>query len=179
MRSIRCLAVLLLGLLAACGSPLAVAPSRAASASVSASIAKLPMKSAYTTTSASQAPIWAAKEGGYFDAEGLDVSLTRISALAAMLAAIQTAEVPIAFVSGQPPIEGSLQGGDFVIVAGFGDRMSGQLYTIPSIASPDQLKGKNLGTTALQSASHIQAQAALAKLGVPKDQVGFVATGGP
>jgi NitT/TauT family transport system substrate-binding protein len=169
--------------LAACQADPAAGPAQTAQASGSGSSAagagKLQLKSGYTTTSASQASLWAAKDGGYFDAEGLDVSLTRITALAAMLAALQSTEIPLAFVSGQPPIEGDLQGGEFVIVAGYGDRMSGQLWTIPSITSAEQLKGKNLGTTALGSASHIQAQAGLAKLGVPKDQVGFVATGAP
>ncbi len=157
-------------LVASCQATPAASPSAAA---------KVSIKSGYTTTSASQASIWAAKEGGFFDAEGLDVSLTRITALAAMLAALQSTEIPIGFVSGQPPIEGDLQGGDFVIVAGYGDRMTGQLWTIPSISSPEQLKGKNLGTTALGSASHIQAQNALTKLGIAKNQVGFVATGAP
>jgi NitT/TauT family transport system substrate-binding protein len=183
MRSHKRLAALLLSVcvLSACQSGQAGSPSHALSLSAppASAVPKLHMKSAYTTTSASQAPIWAAKDGGFFEAEGLDVTLSRISALAAMLGAIQSGELPLAFVSGQPPIEASLQGGEFVIVAGFGDRMSGQLYTMPSITPPDQLKGKNLGTTALQSASHIQAQAALARLGISKGQVGFLATGGP
>ena len=166
-------------LLAACQGAPAPASQTISSAASPKPAQLVALKSGYTTTSASQAPIWAAKEGGYFEAEGLDVSLTRITALAAMLAALQTADIPLAFVSGQPPIEGSLQGGDFVIVAGFGDRMTGQIWTIPSITTPEQLKGKALGTTALGSASHIQAQTALAKLGIPKDQVGFVATGAP
>src|SRR5436305_15252944 len=133
------------GFLAACSAVAGAPASQPPSSSISSAKAgaKLSLKSGYTTTSASQASIWAAKEGGYFDAEGLDVSLTRITALAAMLAAIQTAEIPVAFVSGQPPIEGDLQGGDFVIVAGYGNKMAGQIWTIPSITAPEQLRGKN------------------------------------
>jgi len=41
---------------------------------------KVALNSAYTTTSATMASLWAAKEGGFFDEEGLDVTLTRIQA---------------------------------------------------------------------------------------------------
>ena len=37
-------------------------------------VEKVALTSAYTTTSATMAPLWAAKEGGFFDEEGLEVS---------------------------------------------------------------------------------------------------------
>jgi NitT/TauT family transport system substrate-binding protein len=201
LQALRLQALLLPALLlAACGSTPAAAPSAGASAPASPSAAaagpsaagasssaaapkpaasRLQIKSGYTTTSAAQAALWAGKEEGDFDAEGLDVSLTLITSLATMLAALQNGEVPLAFVSGTPIVQAVLQGGDFVIVAGYGDKMTGQIWTIPSITTPEQLKGKALGTTALGSASHVQSLAGLEKLGLSKDQVGFVATGAP
>jgi ABC-type nitrate/sulfonate/bicarbonate transport system substrate-binding protein len=39
---------------------------------------KVAFRSAFTTTSATMAPLWAAEEGGFFDEEGLQVTLTLI-----------------------------------------------------------------------------------------------------
>jgi NitT/TauT family transport system substrate-binding protein len=138
------------------------------------------LKSIYTTTGAAQAPIWAAKEGGYFAQEGLDISeLTLLTNLTAVLGAIQNQDAPISFVSATPVVQADLQGAEFLIVAGFGDKTLGEIWSVPSIKSVSDLKGKTVGVTALGSASHVAAQTALAKSGLPKDQVGFVATGQP
>jgi NitT/TauT family transport system substrate-binding protein len=145
-----------------------------------AAVQRVTLKSAYTTTSASQAPIWAAKEGGFFDKESIAVSdLTLLTNLTALLGAIQSQDAPLAFVSAQPVVPADLQGADFIIVAGFGSKVAGQIWSVPSIQTPAQLKGKAVGVTALGSAGESGAAAALAKIGIPHDQVGWVATGPP
>ena len=135
------------------------------------------MKSAFTTTSATMGPVTAAKEGNFFDEEGLDVSLSRIQAGAPILAAMR-GEVPIAFVGAQQIIEADLQGGDFVIVAAFVEDLTQQIYVDASIQTPEQLKGKSLGVTNFGAITHAAGRLGLEKLGL-KDQVNFVAAGGP
>src|SRR5882762_8247678 len=89
---------------------------------------KVALNSAFTTTSATMAPLWAAKEGGYFDQEGLDITLTRIQAGAPVMSAIQSGEVPLAFVGAQQVVEADLKGADFVLVAGFVDRLGQSIW---------------------------------------------------
>src|SRR6266511_2897658 len=140
--------------------------------------AKVALKSAFTSTAATLAPVSAAKEGGFFDEEGLDVSLTRIQAGAPVLAALRGGDVPIAMVGAQQIVEADLQGGDFVIVAGFSDRFTQLIYVDKSIERPEQLRGKALGVTNFGAATHVAGRVGVEKLGL-KDQVTFVATGGP
>jgi ABC-type nitrate/sulfonate/bicarbonate transport system substrate-binding protein len=139
---------------------------------------KTTLNSAYTTTSATMAPLWAAKESGAFDEEGLDVSLTRIQAGAPVMGAIQSGEVPLAFVGAQQIVEADLQGADFVLVAGFSDVLGQSIYVQPSIQTPEQLKGGVLGVTNFGAITHVAGRVALDYLGLT-GQVTFIATGGP
>jgi NitT/TauT family transport system substrate-binding protein len=140
--------------------------------------AKVALTSAYTTTSATMAPLWAAKDGGFFDEEGLGVTLTRIQAGAPIMAAIQAQEVPLAFVGAQQIIEANLKGGDFVIVAGFIDTLAQSIYVHASIERPEQLKGKAIGVTNFGAITHVAGKEGVKHLGL-EGHVTFLATGGP
>jgi NitT/TauT family transport system substrate-binding protein len=140
--------------------------------------AKVTLASAYTTTAATMAPQWVAKEGGYFDEEGLDVSLSRIQAGAPVMGAIQSGEVPLAFVGAQQIVEADLKGGDFVLVAGFVDTLGQSIYVKSSIETPEQLKGGVLGVSAFGAITHVAGRVGVDYLGL-KDDVTFIATGGP
>jgi NitT/TauT family transport system substrate-binding protein len=152
----------------------ATAPPAAASKEVE----KLALNSAYTTTSATMAALWTTKQGGYFDQEGLDVKLSRIQAGPPLMGAIQNGEVPLAFAGAQQIIEADLQGGDYVIVAGFIDTLGQSIYVTPSIERPEQLKGGALGVSNFGAITHVAGLVGVEYLGL-KDQVTFVATGGP
>lgn len=138
----------------------------------------IPVKSLFTTTAAVLTPQWVAKDAGFFEEEGLDVSLTRIQSGAPALAAMQSGEVPIAAIGGQNIVDSSLKGADFVLVGGIVARLQGTIYVHPSIEVPEQLKGKVIGVTNFGSSSHVSATAGAERMGI-KDQVTFIATGGP
>lgn len=181
-------------LLAACGGAAAPSPSAPASSSPAASAAKpqasaqpstsaaaaqkVTFKSAYTTTSATVTPLWGAKEGGFLDKEGLDVSLSRIAAGAPILSALQGGDVPLAIVGGQQIVEADLKGAQFVLVAGFVDTFAQSIWVVPSIQKPEQLKGAALAVTNFGSISHLAGRIAAEKLGL-SGQVNFIAAGGP
>lgn len=139
---------------------------------------KVALNSAYTTTSATMAPLWATKEGGFFEEEGLEVTLTRIQAGAPMLAALNSHEVPLAFLGAQQIVESSLKGGDFVIVAGFIDTLAQSIYVHPSIERPEQLRGKAIGISNFGAITHVAGKEGVKHLGL-EGQVHFLATGGP
>jgi NitT/TauT family transport system substrate-binding protein len=139
---------------------------------------KTALASAYTTTSATMSVLWTAKEGGFFDQEGLDVTLTRIQAGAPVMGAIQSGEVPLAFVGAQQVVEADLKGGDFVIVAGFVDSLGQSIYVVPAIQRPEQLKGAALGVSNFGAITHVAGRVGVDYLGLT-GQVTFIATGGP
>jgi NitT/TauT family transport system substrate-binding protein len=139
---------------------------------------KVELNSLYTTTSANVAPLWTAKEAGYFDEEGLDVKLTRIQAGAPAMGAIQSGEVPLGLVGGQQIVEADLKGADFVIIAGFVDTLGQKIFVQQSIETPEQLKGGALGVTNFGAITHVAGRIGIEYLGL-KDQVTFLATGGP
>lgn len=194
--------ILLTALLAACGgtaapaSPAASAsaaapakPSAAApasgsaaakpsgGASVTASGQAIAIKSAFTTTSATSVPIWNAKEGGYFAQNGLDVSVATIASGAPILAALESGDVPISNAGGQELVNAEVNGSSVVMVGGFGHKPTNSIICSPSIAKPDDLKGKTIGVSGIGAVSHVSGQLAVQKLGM-KDQVKFLATGG-
>jgi len=150
----------------------------AAAPAATAAPAKMSINSAYTTTAATMAPQWVAKESGYFDEEGLDVTLTRIQAGAPVMGAIQSGEVPLAFVGAQQIVEADLKGGDFVLVTGFVDSLGQSIYVNSSIETADQLKGGALGVSAFGAVTHVAGRVGVDYLGL-KDDVTFIATGGP
>src|ERR671932_615837 len=137
--------------------------------------AKVTLASAYTTTAATMAPQWVAKEGGYFGEEGLDVSLSRIQAGAPVMGAIQSGEVPLAFVGAQQIVEADLKGGDFVLVAGVVGALGQSIYVRSSIETPEQLKGGVLGVSAFGAITHVAGRVGVDYLGL-KDDVTFIAT---
>src|SRR5256712_1461474 len=147
-------------------------------AAATAAPARTALSSAYTTTSATMAPLWTAKEAGFFDQEGLDVKLTRIQAGPPLMGAVQSGEVPLAFAGAQQIIEADLQGGDYVIVAGFIDTLGQSIYVPASIERPEQLKGGAIGVSNFGAITHVAGQVGVEYLGL-KGQVTFVATGGP
>ena len=150
----------------------------AAQAPPSRPVQKVAVRSAYTTTSATMAPLWAAKEGGFFDEEGLDVTLSRIQPGPPMLGAIHAGEVPIAFVGAQQIVNANLKGATFVIVAGFDETLGQAILVHPSIERPEQLKGKAIGVTNFGAITHVAGKEGVKYLGL-EGQVTFLATGGP
>ncbi|HYY89928.1 MAG TPA: ABC transporter substrate-binding protein [Chloroflexota bacterium] len=162
---------------AAAKAPEATTPAAAAPAPT-AKPARVTLASAYTTTAATMAPQWVSKESGYFDEEGLEVTLSRIQAGAPVMGAIQSGEVPLAFVGAQQIVEADLKGGDFVLVAGFVDALGQSIYVNKNIETPEQLKGGVLGVSAFGAITHVAGRVGIEYLGL-KDQVTFIATGGP
>ena len=176
--SMLALVVPLLLALAAC-TPASPPPQPTApSAAAPKAAEKLALTSAYTTTSATMAALWTAKEGGYFDQEGLDVKLSRIQAGPPLMGAVQSGEVPLAFAGAQQIVEADLQGGDYVIVAGFIDTLGQSIYVPASIERPEQLKGGAIGVSNFGAITHVAGQVGVEYLGL-KGEVTFVATGGP
>ena len=128
-----------------------------------------PLRIAYLFTSGTMASMWMAKETGGFAKEGLDVEMISMSSVLALPALIAN-EVDVIQISAVPLINASLRGFDAVFIAGMLNTMIWDLYARPEIKSPEQLKGKILGTERPGSPVAYGTLVELRKLGLtPKD----------
>ena len=157
----------------------ASAPTRGGASATAAISGSISLKSAYSAITASQLPIYVAKDLGLFEKHGLKVDLTYISSSSNMSAAMLSGELPITSQGQDGVIAADLHGADLVIVAVESDRVLQSLYAQPSITSLAQLKGKKLGITRLGSVTDFVAQHELSRVGlVAGKDVTLVQVGG-
>ncbi len=187
-------ALLVGGLLLACGTPPAApvppaapagpgAPERAAPTGAAAPSGTTPnlthLRSAYTTTSGTPAPWWAAYEGGYFREQGLDVELVHIGAGNNLLAAMTAGEVQITNSGGPTMILGYLQGLDTVVIGSTSNTLDVVVFVRPDLQRPEDLRGKTIGVTRLKAGTDVAARLGFQRLGlVPDADVFTRGTGG-
>jgi ABC-type nitrate/sulfonate/bicarbonate transport system substrate-binding protein len=140
---------------------------------------RVPLKTAYTTTAGTMAPLWAAKEAGIFDELGFDAELALITSGQAMLGALLSREVPLAMVGANQIVEANLQGGEYLIVGSAMPYLPNSVYVHASIRQPDDLRGKVLGTSNYGSITHVALRAAFEYWGLVEGRdVTVTRTGG-
>lgn len=115
------------------------------------------------------ASLWMARETGAFVKEGLDVEVLSMAASVGMPALIAN-EIDALQVSAAPVITASLRGHDAVFIAGLLNTMIWDFYARPEIKSPEDLKGKIVGTDRPATPVAYGTLVALKRMGLtPKD----------
>jgi NitT/TauT family transport system substrate-binding protein len=168
---------LILALLGACSNPRPAAPAAPAvpaapqsggtqgsgsqASAPAATPAPVKMTTAYTTASASMAPVWMADETGAFKEFGIDAEVTFIGAGQAILGALTTQEAPLVLAGANQAIEANLQGGEYVILGTAMPYLTNSIYVVPSIEKPEDLKGKSIGVSNFGAISHVALKVAL------------------
>jgi NitT/TauT family transport system substrate-binding protein len=138
-----------------------------------------PLKTTYPTTAATQAPLWLARDAGIFAELGLDVEMALVTTGPTLLGAILSGETPISLAGGNQPIEANLQGADFVMLGSIMPYMPNAVYVHASIQSPQDLRGKVLGTSNYGSVTHVALRAAFERWGLEDGRdVSVIRTGG-
>ncbi len=145
----RALAVAGLGLLlSACGGAAPAPASASARTSPAASTGPTEkVRGAWVAVAATQAPLWAAKEGGYFAQNGIDAELNLIRGSSTAAAALLSQNVDLVEMSGPGTVTASAQGADLVMVAGFVNIATYKLMADASIKSVEDLKGKTIAVS--------------------------------
>jgi NitT/TauT family transport system substrate-binding protein len=124
------------------------------------------LRSAYTTASASQAPLLLAADLGLFAEQGLDAELSFISAGQAILGALSTQEAPLVVAGANTIVEANLQGGEYVLLGSTNSILTQGIWTVPTIQRPDDLRGKTLGSTRPASTSDQATHLLLGRIGL-------------
>jgi ABC-type nitrate/sulfonate/bicarbonate transport system substrate-binding protein len=137
------------------------------------------LRTAYTTTSASLAGVWMAKDGGYFAQNGIDAELGFVRAGPEVLAAVSNRELPIAIGGGVEFIGAALEGSDHVMLGGMASTLAVSLYVTPEITSVAGLKDKAIGVSRFGAITHFGAQKILARNNLREGaDVAVIQTGG-
>ena len=132
------------------------------------------------SASAAQMSIWFAKEGGYYEKQGLNVEVISIPGSSLAIQAMLSGELPIIQAGGAGPIQAALSGTDTVILATIVKKFNWWIYGQANVARMEDLKGKIFGVTRFGTQSDLASRIALRKAGLDPDRdVTIVQTGGP
>ncbi len=137
------------------------------------------VKAMYSTIGGSQAVLWAGKEAGWFQKNGLDVEPVYVSGGAANVAALLSGEASFSQNAGPPVIGADLKGADIVFVAGAVNQLPYVLISSKDIRRAEELRGKKVGISRFGASSEMVARLALRKLGIDdKKEVTLLQVGG-
>lgn len=133
----------------------------------------------YASVGATNA-IWnIAKELGFYKKHGLDADVIYIGSTTVSTAAIMAEDVPVGMAGGSGIANVAVRGGDLLSAACFVNTLDFDLVVLPSIQSPEALKGKTIGISRFGSVSDVAARELVKALGLrPVDDVGIRQVGG-
>jgi NitT/TauT family transport system substrate-binding protein len=124
--------------------------------------------------------LWLAKEGNYYEKNGLNVEVISIPGSSLALQAMLSGELPIIQAGGTGPIQVNLSGTDTVIIATIAKKFTWWIFSQPNIQRMEDLKGKVFGTTRFGTQSDLASRIALRRHGIdPERDITMVQTGGP
>jgi NitT/TauT family transport system substrate-binding protein len=118
----------------------------------------------YTAPVVSMAPMWIAKEAGFFKKQGMEVRLVFIASGPLGTTSILSGDVDVGVIGGFAPIRAISSGAkNLVLIGQTKNRMTGAIVGRNDIADVRELKGKRLGIDRVGSNPDMFTQAALAR----------------
>ena len=124
-----------------------------------------------TIFSATQAPLWAAKEGRFFEKYGIkNLEVIQFSGGQPVTRALIGGDIQISTTGGAAVVNARLKGADTVIIARTVGVFPYTLYVAKEIRNPAELKGKKLAVSTVGGSGYVAMQYALRKLGLDPDK---------
>lgn len=131
----------------------------------------------YGGTSGFQAPIWAAKEGGFFAKYGLDVDIVMIPGGTQSMQALISGGTQFSQTSAAAPIHSRLGGSDVVLIAASVNKYPFSVVARPQIKTPAELIGKKVGVVRLGGSNESAFRKAFEIWGIDPKSVVFLQLG--
>jgi NitT/TauT family transport system substrate-binding protein len=132
--------------------------------------AQVPLR-AGTIFSATQAPLWAAKEGRYFEKYGIrNLEVIQFSGGQPVTRALIGGDIQISTTGGAAVVNARLKGADTVIIARTVGVFPYTLYVGRDIRQAADLKGKRVAVSTVGGSGYVAMQYALRKLGLDPDK---------
>ncbi|HEY7715096.1 MAG TPA: ABC transporter substrate-binding protein [Candidatus Binatia bacterium] len=128
------------------------------------------LRIAYTSIAVVYGPLWLTKEAGLFKKYRIDPEFIYIAGGPPSLQALIAGDVSIAFTAGGATVAANLQGSDVVLLGASIDSLPFELWSIPSIKEPRQLKGTRLGVSRIGATTDFVARYLLKKWNLQPDK---------
>jgi NitT/TauT family transport system substrate-binding protein len=171
-------------LASACGGQSASSPSPTVAATTAPTVAVTPkpspvsVKVSYSNIIGDELPLWATKEGGFFDQNFIDTGDLQNIASAQGVPAVIANQIQFAQVGGSEVMSANAGGADLVVVAQLAGVYPFVLEVKADIKTVADLRGRKVGVSSVGSSSDIATRAALKKMGLDPDKdVTIVAVG--
>ena len=130
----------------------------------------------YPTRSGASWPLFIAKEGGYYEKQGLDVTLV-FAGHPAGIAMVVSDQAQMSSYNLESVMQASVRDASFTVVGSSVNRAFFVLMSRPDIASVKDLKGKTLAVSQIGDPPYNYASAYLKKFGLTSRDVQWVAVG--
>ena len=124
-----------------------------------------PLRIVYTAISLMYGPLWVTQDAGLFKKHNLDVELLYLSGGTLSTAALISGDVQIAFTGAANVVAANLTGSDVVLLGATIDLLPFEVWSVPTIKEPSQIKGTKMGVTRIGSTTHFVARYVLKQFG--------------
>ena len=111
------------------------------------------------------APLWVAQDQGFFTKYGIDAEVIYMRGGPTLLSGMLSGDIQIGWTA-SGIIAPIAEGADFVIVAGFNNRVTDELIVRPGIKRPEDLRGKRFGVQSIGGGGWMGAMLGLESLGL-------------
>ncbi len=134
---------------------------------------------AYAAMNARVAPLWVARERGFFAKYGIDAETIFVRGAPTLVAAMQSNEIDVGYTGGTAVVGAVANGADLKVLAAFTNRVTYDLMVRPGIKTPEDLRGKKFGIQSIGGTVWMGAILALEHLGLDaeRDKINVLAVG--
>lgn len=124
------------------------------------------------------APLWIARESGYFDQRGIDAEIEVFDSAEKITDALKNGAVQIAISTPEGVIVDAYQNGPIRIIAGNARRLPHFVIARPDYKTPDQLRGANFGVLSLNEGTTYLVRQYAQSIGLKPDEYKITQVGG-
>ena len=134
---------------------------------------------AYAAMNARVAPLWVARDRGFFAKYGVTADTIFVRGAPTLVAAMQANEIDVGYTGGTAVVGAVANGADLKVLAAFTNRVTYDLMVKPGIRTPEDLRGKKFGIQAIGGTVWMGAMLALEHLNLDpeRDKIAILAVG--
>jgi len=134
---------------------------------------------AHAAMNARVAPLWVARERGFFAKYGVEADTIFVRGAPTLVAAMQSNEIDVGYTGGTAVVGAVANGADLKVLSAFTNRITYDLMVKPGIKRPEDLRGKIFGIQSIGGTVWMGAILALEhlKLDAERDKINIIAVG--
>ena len=134
---------------------------------------------AHAAMNARVAPLWVARERGFFNKYGISADTIFVRGAPTLVAAMAANEIDVGYTGGTAVVGAVANGADLKVLSAFTNRVTYDLMVKPGIKTPEDLRGKKFGIQSIGGTVWMGAILALEylKLDPDRDKINILAVG--